>query len=862
MAGARVVERRPAAAAVVLVCGILGTITAAATARADLHDTPNRRGALAGKTVVLSPGHGIRPDASGGWSWQRGTGPASYADDRRLREDIHTAEIVIEYLQRYLSGAGAVVFTCRERSFQRHEVIVDDGAGGYSETGTWSRSTQHPGFYGTGGYRWAQVAAAESAVARFSATLPASGRYPVYVWYTPGTNRSADALYRVHHAGGVTPVRVDQSAYQPTWFYLGTFWFEAGRPAMVELSNQGSSSGKVVVADAVRFGGGIGASGLPRWQEAAIAYLPYVGFRGSADDVTIRPRFASWLAGDPAGSWRTDFRYLSLHTNAGNGTNRGTMTISYTNGRQPSWSGWGTGPAHYPTNPSSLQQAADTFAAVVQQQLVRDLDAIYPPWGDRGLRILNAGELRECTAMPACLVELAYHDNPADVDHLRNNGFRHTAARAIYKAIARSFDPHATIVPLPPAAVRLVNVGGGQLRASWSPGIDPLEPSAVPTSYRVYTSLDGRAFDDGRSASGTSLVLGPYPAGSVVHVRVAGVNAGGEGLPSKVVAARAGRTAAPEVLIVDGFTRAFLHNYKNLEQHWGDAHMVSHAVAFARGTALAFDGATADAVESGAVVLAGYPMVDWFVGRESTADETFSDQEQLLVASYLGSGGAMLVSGSEIGWDLDYRGSPSDRQFYADWLRAAFVADDAQSFGVRPKPGSALAAAPALLRLDDGSHGSYLSAYPDVIRPLARAAVALDYEGGAGAAAIQLDDGYRLLYLAFPLEVIWDDAERAALVREAADWLLAGLGGAGGGSTGASGGGSAGGTGTGGNTGTGGAAGSTGSPPAPGVSSGGGGRRKGSSGGCTLLAGQPAVPALWPLGLVLLAWVRRRRACR
>ena len=86
--------------------------------------------------------------------------------------------------------------------------------------------------------------------------------------------RSTEAVFVVHHSGGISRVQVDQSEVGNSWVFLGEFHFEAGTAGAVVLSNQGSAASKVVVADAVRFGGGIGDSGLPRWREAAKAFLP------------------------------------------------------------------------------------------------------------------------------------------------------------------------------------------------------------------------------------------------------------------------------------------------------------------------------------------------------------------------------------------------------------------------------------------------------------------------------------------------------------------------------------------------------------------------------------------------------------
>ena len=69
------------------------------SARGDVHLVPTPGAPLEGKTVVLSAGHGLLRGSSG-WRFQRSIVLG-------LREDIHTNEITIEYLQRYLVNAGA-----------------------------------------------------------------------------------------------------------------------------------------------------------------------------------------------------------------------------------------------------------------------------------------------------------------------------------------------------------------------------------------------------------------------------------------------------------------------------------------------------------------------------------------------------------------------------------------------------------------------------------------------------------------------------------------------------------------------------------------------------------------------------------
>ena len=73
-----------------------------------------------------------------------------------------------------------------------------------------------------------------------------------------GSDRAADQLYRVNHAGGITEVTVNHRRVGNGLVYLGTYYFEAGTGGYVEISNRSSEAGRVVIADMIRFGNGMG----------------------------------------------------------------------------------------------------------------------------------------------------------------------------------------------------------------------------------------------------------------------------------------------------------------------------------------------------------------------------------------------------------------------------------------------------------------------------------------------------------------------------------------------------------------------------------------------------------------------------
>jgi hypothetical protein len=725
----------------------------------DVHLVPNPNGALAGKNVVFSPGHGRMLDSNGTWwRFQRGV-------QFGIQEDVHTNEIFIEYIQRFLAGAGARVESCRERSFQANEVIVDNGDPGYSETGTWTASTSSPDFYGTGGYRWANAEAATTATATFTPDIPAPGRYPVYVWYTVSGNRAPDARFQIHHTGGTTSVEVNQQIWGGGWVFLGDFHFAAGTSGKVVLGNRSSDPTKVVVADAMRFGGGVGPSGEVRWREGAKSFLTYKGYPAANGEVTIRPVYGRVLAGGSTTAWRDDYVYVSLHTNGGGGT--GTSAFSYSNGRPVAGNSSGT--AWYP---AGLQGKSDQLRDVIRSQIVADIRALHDPaWRDRGSAYRNFGEVREARNMPSTLLELAFHDHAGDAARLADPVFRHDSARAIYKGILRFFlGAAATVVPLTPSDLSVSNIGSGELRVSWSPVSDPLEPSAAATSFKVYVSRDGRGFDNGTTVTGTNTTLSGYAPGDRVFVRVAALNAGGEGLATRIGGAQVGTGGA--VLVVDGFDRAYTHTSVNWRGIWTHDYAVEHLHALGNSAPTSpLDFAENEALTSGAVKLADYELVDWLLGRESSADRTFDPTEQALVEAYLQSGGALLATGTEIGWDLEARAGGV--AFLNDILGVDYVRDDA---GVRiaNSPGGSPFSSIGPIRLHDGTDGGYDAAYPDVLGPsVPGAETALSWEtNGAPSAGVAQSTPYKVVVLGFPLESVADASQRGALASEAFRFLL------------------------------------------------------------------------------------------
>ena len=234
---------------------------------------------MEGDIVGMWSSHG-RYFKSGSWQWQR---PLLF----ETVEDLFTMSYILPYAVPMLENAGAYVMLPRERDTNVNEVIVDNDTNPegqlfsqpyYKEsTGTkaWStgeedgfiydladfRDTENP--FENGTYRQTEtVRSGKPSVAAWYADIPADGEYAVYVSYKTLPNSTTDAHYTVNYSGGSKEFIVNQTMGGGTWIYLGTFPLEAGysdTEPIVTLTNlSDKESGRMLTADAVKIGGGMG----------------------------------------------------------------------------------------------------------------------------------------------------------------------------------------------------------------------------------------------------------------------------------------------------------------------------------------------------------------------------------------------------------------------------------------------------------------------------------------------------------------------------------------------------------------------------------------------------------------------------
>ena len=499
------------------------------------------------------------------------------------------------------------------------------------------------------------------------------------------------------------------------------------------------------------------------------------------------------------------------------------------------------------------------FGALLQDELVDAIQSLYDSgWRDRGTQTAAFAEVSPThnDEFPSALVELAFHDDIVDAEALKSPSFRQDSSRAMTRAIIRYFAERdglsASFPPEPPVGLSLVHREDGVLAATWSAGPSGAPHGDAATAWRVYTSADGRSWDNGADLSVPEAIL-DVPAGEAVFVRVTALNPGGESFPSEVLGARRMPSGRPPVLVVAAFDR-----FQSSQLGWDTAPRIGSVrrmrleqlnpfdLAAVHGRAIVGAGFYMDSIADERlddVDLSAYPLVIWATGEESTTDEAISDAQQAVLADYLASGGKLIASGSEMLWDLDELGSASDHAFLDTVLGVRLLDDDGDSevvFGEGPLEGLAA-------DFSVEASGCYPVEWPDVYTS-AHPTIATYATGGPAG----VSDG-RVAMFGFPLECAGDEDDRVAwfsalLPFMLPDWVAPELPDDGGGDGGGDGGAGVGGGGDGGDAG--GAGGADGAEaPGKGVGI--------DELGCRAVGGP--LPSLLTMGLAALGLRRRRR---
>ena len=603
-------QRRPA---------FRNTATAPLVTRSDRPYTPQN--GLDGRHIAMWHSHGKYFEFGlNRWEWQRARLFESV-------EDKFTQSFVLPYLIPMLENAGAYVMTPRERDTSPYEVVVDNdgqmalspytehngvhawqqGEGaGFAYTRSHYENFENPFTEGT--YRRATTVrkAAQASTATWTPKIPRERSYAVYVSYKTVEGSTTDAHYTVCHKGVQTHFTVNQTMGGGTWIYLGTFNFGTGEDNYVTLSNLSHDAGKIVTADAVRFGGGMGniarsvsgdstyvytkgntrslggrprndyqpaittypmTSGYPRFLEGARYYMQWAGIPDSiyspthgrndyTDDYRNRGLWVNYIAGGSRAC--PDVKGLNIpialsfafHSDAG--TVKGDSIIGNLGIYQTSMYG-----GRFADGTS--RDANRDLCDLVQSSITHDLRLqVEPKWTRRGMwdqRYFEAWTPR----VPAMLLELMSHENFADMRYGLDPRFRFITSRAIYKGILRflssEYGYDYVVQPLPVDHFSAVFNKKNEVELSWAPVSDSLEATAIPDRYIVYKRIGNGDFDNGTVVRKNSFTC-TIPSDVVVSFKVTALNRGGESFPSEILSVgKSSKTTSRPVLVINGFDR-------------------------------------------------------------------------------------------------------------------------------------------------------------------------------------------------------------------------------------------------------------------------------------------------------------------
>lgn len=740
---------------------------------------------LSGRHIAIWQSHGRYFNQNHNqWQWQRSL-------LWQTVEDLYTQSYVLPFLVPMLENAGANVLLPRERDFSSYETISDNDPGidslsSYRETnGTMKWQSGGPGFahrsraytYGQNPFRTGTSRSVSSihsphdtpSTATWTCYIPSDGEYAVYVSYPSFETSAPDATYTVCHDGKTDRISVNQRMGGDTWIYLGSYFFrKGGSGAIVSLSNVSSVSGSIVSADAVKIGGGMGniarnvcdsvarctnqqigaearCSGMPRFCEGSRYFLQWAGYDPDVyspkcsgddykDDFMSRSRWVNEMMGgserlsDSVGKGIPIDMSLAFHTDAGitsDSTTIGTLGIFFTKHNNGLFDN------------SISRYVSRDLTDVVMSQIVGDIRKTFDrDWSRRGMWNRSYYEAR-VPEVPAMLLELLSHQNLSDMAYGHDPRFKFTVCRSIYKGILRHLSAQNSnkfvVQPLPVESLCSSILDFSHVRLKWSAKNDPLEKTATPKYYILYTRVGDGGFDGGRVVKGTEIIV-EQKKDVIYSYKVVAANDGGISFPSEIVSSCISSNARGNILVVNGFDRisapevredgfhnefdsgvpyirdvsfigcqrvfdveqrnckdellAFGCSMNDQEGKIVGGNTYDYPYLYGRSIVSAgysFCSSSRSAIESNGISLDGADMVICIFGKQRAIDYGYDDfriqyrcftrELKSRLEAYLASGGKVMVSGSYLAYDLmaSSHHDSDDERFATDVLHFRYM---------------------------------------------------------------------------------------------------------------------------------------------------------------------------------------------
>lgn len=723
----------------------------------------------------------------------------------------------------------------------------------------------------------------ENEFLRYVPHIPKDGDYAVYVSYVQSDDNISNAKYIVYHTGGTSEFLVNQKIGGGTWVYLGTFDFQSGADARIGsvLLSMKSDEKGWVTADAVKFGGGMGniarkpaeelipnqwslkggtkdveqeipkvdteyvewkTSQKDRYMEGARYYLQFSGFPDSLvyslnegkndynDDYQSRGEWVNYLMGAPNGpnvnrnaeglKIPIDLS-LAFHTDAGitpKDTVIGTLGI-YSSDRDE---------GKFPDGQSKLVNR--DLTDMIQSEIVHDIRTQFNAnWSRRGLWNKQYSEAWRPN-VPAMLLELLSHQNLTDMRFGHDPLFKFAVSRAIYKGmlkfIAFQQGTDYVVQPLPVNHFSIKKTNENMIQLSWAAVLDPLEPSAVPTKYKVYERIGNSGFDNGQIVEGTSKDLEISEFGEIYSYKITALNEGGESFPSEILSVGFVENKKLPILVVNGFDRVAAPAIVDEGEFAGVAHWEDEGVPdkfnlgyigeqydFDRNSPWLDDdspgwGASYGNMEGAqipgnsfdftlvhgqSIMEAGYSFVstsdeafstpkfdlklyqtvDFIFGEEKTTPsksgdlfQVFDAEIQSKITQFTEQGGNVFASGAYLGSDHILNKDTLTQAFANDVLHFKWRTNHAVKIGNISVTDYSSQIFNGSWDFNTNYHEKiYKVEAPDAIEPAGEGAVsAFRYDETNASAGTAFNGNYKTVILGFPFETIIDKNERSKLM--------------------------------------------------------------------------------------------------
>jgi subtilisin family serine protease len=268
-------------------------------------------------------------------------------------------------------------------------------------------------------------------------------------------------------------------------------------------------------------------------------------------------------------------------------------------------------------------------------------------------------------------------------------------------------------IPAAPVLISAVQSGASVI-LQWTDPAAHLDGSALTDLARVYVYRAGVLIDS--VAPGVQAYVDPSP-GSNTHRYVLNARSASNWFSGK-----------SNVQTVTLFLPT--NSWLLVDDDIGQTYEQYHAEALT-GCGVAFDTWT--------VALSGAPSagvlsqyvgpnagVIWFTGYD--AGTTLTSDDQTALTAYLNAGGNLFINGQDIGYDLYERGSTADQQFFATYLKATYVQDDVNLYGLIGQPGTLTEGINVRIA---GGTGANNQVYPSEITPIAPAFSVFQYDPSA-----------------------------------------------------------------------------------------------------------------------------------